>query len=480
VSNLSNSSAEPSYISRLALHSAPFSTAVELRSFFNGEQIEQRLNLLFHLARSSDKVGLLIAEQGVGKSTLLTQLQQGGGDDLRICRIDAQASLNSSTLIEQCLRTFGVDNIDANGKGEHEGLLKDRLRRLQKLNIRPLLLVDNIDIISADNLAILIDWLSWQDDDEFLLQAIFTAKRVMPELDNIHGRLQRVDLPSLTEHELDAYLMQRLETAGFKGELPFSSKELKQIYRQTLGCPAAVNQLAHQKLLGIKSTSKSAINFASLFRWFGVLLLVLSFILLLVFQDKINALFVQDKDQMDVVEQDFNVEEEPLTTVIVGEDNVTSSDQAERDELVTLVSELSVAEENLEHSTIELQSIEINEEAVHVSPEVPMPNSLQPTHQQDWIMAQQGSDYTFQLMGSWDHTEVIEFIEKYELSGELAEFESERNGRVWYALVYGVYDSKQIALQASSNWPEPLNTLPSWLRRFDSVQKQIKNRVQAQ
>jgi len=480
MSNLSNSSAEPSYISRLALHSAPFSTEIDTRSFFNGEQIEQRLNLLFHLARSSNKVGLLIADQGVGKSTLLTQLQQGAGDDLRICRIDVQASLEPSTFVDQCLRAFGVDDIDVNRKSEHESLLKDRLKRLQKLNIRPLLLVDNVDIISADNLAILLDWLSWQDDDEFLLQAIFTANRVMPELDNIHGRLQRVDLPNLTEKELNAYLMQRLETAGFKGELPFSSKELKQLYRQTLGCPAAVNQLAHQKLLGIKSRSESATNFASLFRWSGVLLLVLSFILLLVFQDDINDLFEQDKDQIGVIEQAFNAEEEPLTMVVVGDDNVTSSDQAERDELATLVAELPVVEEALEQSTIEQQSIEIDEVITQVIPEAPIPSPSHIAHQEDWIVAQQGSHYTFQLMGSWDHSELIEFIEKYDLSGDLAEFESERNGRVWYALVFGVYDSKQEALQASSNWPDPLNTLPSWLRRFDSVQKQIKSTVQVQ
>jgi len=497
MSNLTNSSAEPSYIARLALHSAPFSTAVDSRSFFNGEQIEQRLNLLFHLARSSDKVGLLIADQGVGKTTLLTQLQQGAGDDLRICRIDATASLEPSTLIEQALRAFGVEEADISQ--ENEVLLKDRLIRLQKLNIRPLILIDNIDSISADSLATLIDWLSWQDDDEFLLQGIFTASRVMPELDNIHGRLQRVDLPNLTEHEINAYLMQRLEMAGYKAELPFSAKQLKQLYRESLGCPAAVNQLAHQMLLGIKSRPKPAlmINSGTLFRWIAVLFLVITFILLLVFQDKINALFEQETQQnKDLVDQAFDAEEEPLATVVVGEDNVISLEQAERNELTSLVAELPV-ENNESDSLIEEQNdvvkvisnvskgaetvTEVKQAVVEelVSELGELETSVL-VHQHDWIKQQQGTDYTFQLMGSWEHEELTRFIDKYALSGDIAEFQSDRNGRVWYALIYGVYDNKKEALQASSHWPEPLNALPSWLRRFDSVQKQIKSTVQAQ
>jgi len=507
MTKLSNSSAEPSYIPRLALSSVPFSKTVDEASFYNGEQIEQRLNLLLHLARSSDKVGLLLAEEGVGKSTLLTQIQLNSGDDLRVCRIDADASLDSPTFIAKCLRSFGVDDA-GELQNRHEELLKERVKRLLKLNIRPLLLIDDIDAISADNLAIIMDWLSWQDDDEYLLQAIVTSNRTMPELDNIHGRLQRVDLPSLAEGELDAYLMHRLEAVGFKGELPFSAKDLKQFYRQSAGLPALVNQLAHQTLLGLKVSSKlgsqSGFKAASLVRWIGVAGLALTLILLLVFQDKINALFKQESHQEDRVDQSFNLEEEMVTTIVVGGDPIIDSEQAERDELTQLVAELpavdeqaiGVIEEKNQATTVDEIAIESSDiaavdnlipetiERVQVAEEVIIKeledvlDSAPLAHQQDWILQQQSTHYTFQLMGSWEHEEVIEFIDKYDLSGDLAEFQSDRNGRVWYALIYGVYDNKQIALQQSSRWPVPLNTLPSWLRRFDSVQKQIKSTAQ--
>jgi len=80
-------------------------------------------------------------------------------------------------------------------------------------------------------------------------------------------------------------------------------------------------------------------------------------------------------------------------------------------------------------------------------------------------------------MGSWDRDEVVEYIAKYALEGNVAVFNSMRQDKVWYVLLYGSFSDKQQAISASSNWPEPLNTVPTWLRRFDSVQQQIKDKL---
>ncbi len=517
MNTLSNSSAEPSYIARLALNSAPFNSK-DTPTFFQGEQIEQRLNLLVHLARSSDKVGLLIAEKGVGKSALLTQVKLTAGDDLRICHIDTADM--ATPIIEQCLQAFGIDDEELQQSSEHNSLLRSRLQRLRKLNIRPLLLVDNIDSITPDNLAILMDLFSWQDDDEFLLQAILTSSQTLPELDNIHGRLQRVDLPSLTENELTAYLMQRLEAVGYKGELPFSAKELKQLYRQSQGKPASVNHLAHQQLLGLKLNTTSMTEgrnpsgIASVLRWLAIIILAVSLTLLLIFQDKVNSLFTSPAEEKDIIEQPFGVDEEILSTVIIDDNGVISIDkttlndeqfftdvlplvenleddpsfsetlnnaidmeQAERDELTLLVADLPIIEQE-DSSVINNEPRDIIDVAViddDKLTDTPTVNIENPVYKQDWIQQQQSTHYTFQLMGAWEYADVAEFIDKYALTGDIAVFQSDRNGRVWHALIYGVYENKKEALQASKDWPKPLNTLPSWLRRFDSVQQQIKN-----
>ena len=206
-----------------------------------------------------------------------------------------------------------------------------------------------------------------------------------------------------------------------------------------------------------------------------------------------NELFKPEQQAVDKVIQLPELEQDKLATVVVDEDLVTSSDQAERAELLALVDELSVSQPVEINAPNEVPADETSavEKASEVEekPELDSKPELEDMsteiesvdeHQQDWIMQQQGTDYTFQLMGSWEHQDVSKFIEKYALTGDVAEFESLRNGRVWYALIYGVYDSKQAALEASNVWPAPLNTLPSWLRRFDSIQKQLTKKAQAQ
>ena len=485
MSSIANSSAEPNYLTRLALSSAPFNSVVDAKFFFSAEQIEQRLNLVSHLIRASDKVACVFADKGVGKSSLLTQIQHMAGDDLRICRIDIQPSLTIINIASLCLHAFGVDESEIAQGNNPESILKNRLLRLQKLNIRSVLLIDNVDDASPDVLSLIIDFLSWQDDDGFLLQAVLTASKVMPEWDTLHGRMQRIDLPHLAEDELSSYLMHRLRAVDYQGELPFSPKELKQFYRQSSGCPALVNQLAHQKLLGINpkltKTTETKSQILSPLKWSGLGLLVLSLILLLVFQDTVNHFFTTPNHPSSIIgEPEVIPTDKPLATIVVGEEKVTSSEQAEREELKSLVTELNQVDKVTKLQANKSKTVE-SEPAIKKDSLVQKEQQkLAVIHKEEWIMEQVSTHYTFQLMGSWDKNEVAAFIDKYALAGDVAEFESMRNGRIWYALIYGVYTDKQQALKASKQWPAPLNTLPSWLRRFDSVKKQIKDREQAQ
>jgi DamX protein len=493
------SSAEPSYLIPLALTAAPFNKADDLEFFFKSEQIEQRLNLLQHLIRASDKVALLFAEKGFGKSALLLQLQQAMSEDVRICHIESKSSIDSKELILHCLRAFGVDDNDIRLSLDHLELLQQRCLSLQKLNIKPLLLIDDADQLSEKSLATILTWLSWQENDQFLLQAVLTAKNTMPELNTIHGRIQRVDLPIFTETELSAYLTHRLSVAGYQGELPFKAKVLKQIFKKSAGNPELVNQLAHQELLGIKPVSASkAFNLAVGLKWLSVGLLTISLILLLVFQDKINILFspIEEDTQFDQLSE--LVPESPVATVVAnselnasrpveelfatessfaGETTKLDTEEQGREELEALIAELPVVESDAVASQVETEeiantNIQQDYDEVLTSPKAIDIKEI--NNSQEWVLQQDSNYYTFQMMGSWDEEKVIDFIEKYELTGDVAIFKSKRSGRSWYALIYGVFESKDEALQASNAWSATLKTLPKWLRRFDSVQKQIQ------
>lgn len=491
MSELAASSPEPGYVVRLALNGLPFGAVSAPEAYYQGPEIEQRLNLLLHMLRASGKIGLVRAPDGSGKTELLNQLQLRTGDDMRMCRIHGAGSLSFSTFLTLCMHAFvGTDDI-----GNETGVishLQQRLGQLARLNIRPVVLLDDFHLITPEVREQINDCLLWKSDDNYLLQAVLTVTDGVSTVKALQSRIQAIDLPALKETEVAAYLLQRLQAVGYQDALPFNDKALKSFYTQSGGVPAKLNQLAHQQLLGgsfqplvsAATSSKPKVSFKKIMRWTGLLLLATLFGALLLFQDELNKLFIaKPAIETESVTGRSLPQGDEIATVVVDKQPVTSANKAQREELLNLVAELSEtadaqgddAAPPVENTTVVIQQQPTS--TADNGSEQSATITQTKAHQQDWILQQRGTDYTFQLMGSWDHHELVEFIDKYALSGDVAEFQSMRNGQVWYALIYGVYPGKQAALDASKKWPAPLNTLPSWLRRFDSVQNQIKNKV---
>jgi DamX protein len=283
------------------------------------------------------------------------------------------------------------------------------------------------------------------------------------------SRLQVVDLPPLAGYEIADYLRHRLKVAGYLQALPFTIKDLNYIVQQSSGKPSVVNQLAHQQLLGIKERP-SVLSFLdlalthSVARWSGVVIVVIALAALV----SLGKNFSKSGED-ELAETDNNLilqpETEPVATVDITNPQMDNEEQVQREELVELLAEIpdNLDEiEQLEAKTMEQLT------QVQIIPDF---------KNEDWILQQDKKGFTFQLMGSWDRSEVLDYIKQYALSGDVAVFDSMRQDKVWYVLLYGSYKDKQQAVRESRHWPEPLNTVPTWLRRFDSVQQQIKDKL---
>ncbi len=555
--------AEPKYISRLALQSNPFSTEVTEAGLYMGPEIKQRLDLVLHLLRASDKIPLLYGTHGLGKTTTLKALMNRGGDDLRFCLIQAEPSLTIQFMVSRCLQVFGAPQESTLGSNNLQ-LLQQRLQQLQTLQIRPVLLIDDISKLAEPLLQQLKAWFDWQHEGNYLWRAVVTDVTA-DAMAAQNERIQPLLLGPIPQQETAAYLLQRLQGVGFNGDSPFDDKALIRFYRQSSGVPAALNHLAHKFLLGQGKPVQLPFSFkfpaVSLRwnKWFGLVPLGVLFALILFYQQQINDLFVADKSTIedDVLNTDALTEDLPMVVVDEPEE-LTSVAEADRQELVELLEELEQADIEAEPTTdsdvepaietisptdevepeqevaadVLLDPVEIieqpsqtadSEESIadvvtvnddssseiekvtsetaeeqEVEPPSPTEQNNPPVElipepatttekantafsdlvdttlkDKEWIMQQSATDFTFQLMGTWDRAEVDSFVQKNELTGNVAVFESMRNGEVWYAVIYGVYPSKQVAMRDSQQWPSPLNKISPWLRRYDGVQKQI-------
>lgn len=491
-------SAEPAYLNRLALQRLPFAKVKESSAFYDGSHIKQRRLLLLHLARATRAPILLQAETGMGKTTLLGQLQRQPATDIRFCSyLASKDRLNRYRLILEAL------DADTQGLSDEQSCLTEiqrRVQQLRRINIVPVLVVDDVEALTEQDKQDLTSWLLWQDEASAPLWQAILATSTAFQLGEID--FQKLDLPALEADDIEPYLGQRLHAAGYQGESLFDDKTLKRFYRASGGNPAKLNQLAHQYLLGQKQIKQWLVNinwsFNTVKRWSGVAALILLTGLVLIFQQQINGWVTKPEQVEKEISIPDLVKENEVATVVVGENDQNVEPQEARDELATLLANIP-AQNNTDADSL----VEVTDKAAETGEELAPKQSdtqrdsltkvedklsqlseehTEPSEQEntiftrDWIMSQKTTDYTFQLMGAWEEVEVDEYIEKYALTGQVARFTSLRNNKPWHVLIYGVYPSKKAALQASNNWPAPLNSQPTWLRRFDSVQKQIRDK----
>jgi DamX protein len=422
--------------------------------------------LATHLLRTTHHPIVICGAEGIGKSACLNHLLGQTKEDLRFCRLDAS---EPDSQLHQCLyRALGLNHEPTDTEEARIKYLEQRLSQLRQLNQVPVLVVDDIDQCSTKNQQQIETCLNWRDEQgQPLLQMIATAKRLP---DWLREDAQSLTLTGLLEQELPFYLEHRMRAVAYQGESLFPGKKLQKFFRQSQGNPAQLNYLAHQALLTQKHFS-SPIWMQILTKKYKQFLTIALFILvvtvILMYQDRINAWFtltptVEAQKKEEIV---LPVLDDDEVTAVVLEEETNTQAIAELEALLASMPEYAAGteEEEVERLDISIEPVEAVEDVI--KPIV---------HDVDWIMAQETSFYTFQLMGSWDEQEVNEFIKTHALSGKVARFTSTRQGQPWYVLIYGLYPNKEAALKASEAWSAELAALPTWLRRMDSVQKQVK------
>jgi DamX protein len=92
---------------------------------------------------------------------------------------------------------------------------------------------------------------------------------------------------------------------------------------------------------------------------------------------------------------------------------------------------------------------------------------------QKWILTQKPSAYTLQLVAVRDEAAIKRFIQKHQLSGDIAYFKTNRSGQAWYSVIYGVYPDRSAAIQGRETLPPALRKSDVWPRTYASIQEAV-------
>ena len=128
--------------------------------------------------------------------------------------------------------------------------------------------------------------------------------------------------------------------------------------------------------------------------------------------------------------------------------------------------------EEIDRRLAEVGSQPIKDDVVEITQE-------RKIHRETWLLSQEASNYTIQLMGARKEVLLYNFVERNQLlnQNEIALYQSTFKDKAWFQLLYGVYATKKDAQAAADNLPLNIRKASPWIRRFSAVQKAIRSKM---
>jgi len=487
------------YLAHFGLSRAPFSQG-ENDLYYASSLLTQRLDLLSHLAQFTQRLLVIKGDHGSGKSALLQQFLRRAEENWQLCSITAEIALDETALWREINHCYGLREDSTLDQ------LRERLDDLTRSDNLPIITIDDAHLLPEASLVALLQNLAANKQNENRLATLILSGEAPLEtmLDepalavHLNEKAQIIDLPAMDEEQVTAYLQHRLTAAGRPGAHPFSATQLKQISQSSAGLPGAINDLAHRLLdkmaqspeRATSSTSKPATEGKSrpLRLYLGATLFVLAIAPLLLFQEQINQFFEPaDTEQVappvSLPAQPINrpleeikpVVRAPIKPVPLPEEKPVEVAPAATVEPTTPAPVERVVAEVTPTERPEVTPAATTDPAVEPVKPTPLPTPVIETEirGEAWLLSQRPTLYTLQLLGSEQEQAIIDYIRNNQIKANAAYFQTTNKGKIWFALLYGIYPSYEAARSAKNQLPPSLNRYTPWPRSIASVHSDI-------
>ena len=197
---------------------------------------------------------MLVAEPGMGKTTLLNKLMEELTDTARVVFL-FQTQCSSRELLCYILNELEVDHTGMDAVAMHRALNQALLEEMLR-GRRFVLIVDEAQNLQEPVLETIRLLSDFETTHSKLIQIVLAgqpqiAQTLMnPSLVQLRQRIAVLaNLRSLTPDETAAYIEHRLRAAGWCDKIIFSSDALDQIAESSEGVPRRINNLCFNALL---------------------------------------------------------------------------------------------------------------------------------------------------------------------------------------------------------------------------------------
>ena len=518
------------YVQRLDLGDDPFNGNSDSDYFYTGAARGQTLDQLVHFVRFGEQIVVLLGASGSGTSSLLNQSLVVLEDLMDCCYINGSdeiqpdqimASLNEQ--LQLCL-SEPIESVE----------FLDAIKLFSLVDGEPepfLLTIDQAHFLSFESFELLREIVAASGNiAKLLLVGEYQVEQLAKLASFGSGQLKILELQALSNSETEEYLLGKLQSVGYAGDMPLNSDQLAVLSEQAGGNLAEINQLAPVLLASQDEDNVSRKRY-EIPRVHGVAVALLAAVLLLfwVFQrsdenqsgsgsatvsiplDLSNSQLHRNDTTAtaeSMVEGSSNSASDIANKVTVTTDTVavaSASGGIDRSSPAVLgrAASTKAALVALPKAVVEKESVKSQSEldpnvaadavmsqkpqksAVVDKPanqpakvaqqliSVPVSSGMSPREQR--ILNLPVTAYMLQLMGALDESRTRGVVKQYIGRLPLTYVETRRKDKPWFVAVAGPYDTRSAALAAIKELPPQLQKERPWPRSIATLQQEIRD-----
>lgn len=236
------------------LSGKPFQLSPDPRFFFSSKGHRRAMAYLVYGAHQGEGFIVITGEIGAGKTMLARTLTRNlGSQNIALAQV-VSTQLEADDMLRMVVGAFGLPH--ENSKATLLRTLENFLMTCHRLGKRALLLVDeaqNLPLQSVEELRMLSNF---QCGDKPVLQSFllgqpeFRRTLQSPALEQLRQRvIASCHLGPIESGEVEAYIVHRLQTVGWRNDPSFSADAYAGIYEHSGGIPRKINLLCDRLML---------------------------------------------------------------------------------------------------------------------------------------------------------------------------------------------------------------------------------------
>ena len=245
------------------LRENPFGGTPDPRFLFHSETHREALASLINGIDCEFGFQVLVAQPGMGKTTLLFNFLEGFRATAHTAFL-FQPQLEPYELLQSLLSELGAGSEDTSVRKLSEQI-NQLLGRAAAERKRVIVVVDEAQNLDFAVLETLRQLSNFETAQAKLMQIVLSGqpqlvkKLASPEQEQLRQRISSIGrLSPLTLNETRAYINHRLRTAGYKGPELFAMGAVRQIWENAKGVPRKINTLCfNAMLLGFAASKRS-------------------------------------------------------------------------------------------------------------------------------------------------------------------------------------------------------------------------------